>query len=302
MSEKNITDSKESCLQQKGSITNSIICEVALGLLASVIPAVFAVWSMIEILDIFELKGLLIFLINVALLAIIIYVAVDYIRHNVKKLKEINAQYQSLISEEEKIELKKTKRRNGIIAIVSIIVILALIITPIVSFNLNLSKGYKEAVAIFENGSYEEAENAFKKLPKDDYNDTKSYVSLCEAHIAYDNGEIKKAYFETIDLCFKDVIDEQAKAIADFKEKVKAEYDSYSKAEEKEQTNVKKYYRIPTTTKSYSYTFKNKTNQKKDDDPYNVNDYSNEEDFYDDNYDSFFDYYEAEDYYKEHHE
>ena len=36
-------------------------------------------------------------------------------------------------------------------------------------------------------------------------------------------------------------------------------------------------------------------------DKYNVNDYSNEEDFYDDHYDDFLDYYDAEDYYKEHH-
>lgn len=40
---------------------------------------------------------------------------------------------------------------------------------------------------------------------------------------------------------------------------------------------------------------------KKDDDPYNVNDYSNEEDFYYDNYDDFWDYEDAEDYYREHH-
>lgn len=40
----------------------------------------------------------------------------------------------------------------------------------------------------------------------------------------------------------------------------------------------------------------------KDDDPYNVNDYSNEEDFYYDNYDDFWDYEDAEDYYNEHHD
>lgn len=45
---------------------------------------------------------------------------------------------------------------------------------------------------------------------------------------------------------------------------------------------------------------KNKTSGTEND-PYNVNDYSNEEDFYDDHYDDFFDYYDAEDYYREHH-
>ena len=37
-------------------------------------------------------------------------------------------------------------------------------------------------------------------------------------------------------------------------------------------------------------------------DPYNAKDYRNEEDFYDDHYDDFFDYYDAENYYREHHD
>lgn len=52
--------------------------------------------------------------------------------------------------------------------------------------------------------------------------------------------------------------------------------------------------RIPSTTR--------KRTQTTQEDPYNVNDYSSEEDFYDDNYDDFLDYYDAEDYYREHHE
>ena len=49
-----------------------------------------------------------------------------------------------------------------------------------------------------------------------------------------------------------------------------------------------------------SQTTKQATTKKKD--PYDVNSYSNEEDFYDDHYDDFMDYYEAEDYYNEHHD
>lgn len=50
------------------------------------------------------------------------------------------------------------------------------------------------------------------------------------------------------------------------------------------------------------YTPKKSTKKSQDDDPYDVNDYSNEEDFYYDHYDDFFDYYDAEDYYNEHHD
>ena len=40
---------------------------------------------------------------------------------------------------------------------------------------------------------------------------------------------------------------------------------------------------------------------KKDDDPYDVNDYDHPDDFYYDHYDDFFDFEEAEEYYKKHH-
>ena len=51
---------------------------------------------------------------------------------------------------------------------------------------------------------------------------------------------------------------------------------------------------------SYSFTPYRSPSKKDDDDPYNAKDYSDEEDFYYDNYDDFFDYEDAEDYYNEH--
>ncbi len=50
------------------------------------------------------------------------------------------------------------------------------------------------------------------------------------------------------------------------------------------------------------YKNKKSSSTKKKEDPYNVNDYSDPEDFYYDNYDDFWEYEEAEDYYNEHHE
>lgn len=41
-----------------------------------------------------------------------------------------------------------------------------------------------------------------------------------------------------------------------------------------------------------------KSNGKNNDDPYNAKDYRNVDDFYYDHYDDFFDYYDAENYYK----
>ena len=47
---------------------------------------------------------------------------------------------------------------------------------------------------------------------------------------------------------------------------------------------------------------KSSSSKKSYSDPYNVNDYSDPEDFYDDNYDDFWDYEDAEDYYNEYHD
>ena len=49
------------------------------------------------------------------------------------------------------------------------------------------------------------------------------------------------------------------------------------------------------------YKDKKSSSSKKKEDPYNVNEYSDPEDFYYDNYDDFWEYEEAEDYYNEHH-
>ena len=47
-------------------------------------------------------------------------------------------------------------------------------------------------------------------------------------------------------------------------------------------------------------TYKPKYNPPKDDDPYNAKDYFDLDSFYEDNYDDFFDWEDAEDYYRDH--
>ena len=54
----------------------------------------------------------------------------------------------------------------------------------------------------------------------------------------------------------------------------------------------------PTTKYVPSYNYR--PSYKSNDDPYDIDRYSNEKDFYYDNYENFIDYYEAEKYFKEH--
>ena len=63
--------------------------------------------------------------------------------------------------------------------------------------------------------------------------------------------------------------------------------------------NGKNPYKNKTSSSSSSY--KKNSAKKSNDDPYNVNDYTDPEDFYYDNYDDFWEYEEAEDYFNEHH-
>lgn len=57
----------------------------------------------------------------------------------------------------------------------------------------------------------------------------------------------------------------------------------------------------PSATPRYTYNPHSLHTPIPQDDPYNVYEYENEEDFYDEHYDDFLDYYDAEDYYNEHH-
>lgn len=69
----------------------------------------------------------------------------------------------------------------------------------------------------------------------------------------------------------------------------KRKYNNYSSG-----TQSSSSYYSP--SKSYNSSSSNNESS----DPYNAKDYTDAEDFYDDNYDDFYDYYDAEDYYNEH--
>ena len=80
----------------------------------------------------------------------------------------------------------------------------------------------------------------------------------------------------------------------EYNERKREEKASESKAEEKST-------HTPSTKSGDRINYK-PYKRKSDEEPYNVNDYSDPEDFYDDNYDDFWDYEEAEDYYNSYHE
>ena len=90
--------------------------------------------------------------------------------------------------------------------------------------------------------------------------------------------------------CAYDIYD--LSCVSDFLKSI-GKYEEYQSQIESARNEIYERTRLDnnsySSTKSYSYEQK--------EDPYNVYDYSDAEDFYDDNYDDFWDYEEAEDYF-----
>lgn len=96
----------------------------------------------------------------------------------------------------------------------------------------------------------------------------------------------------------------QLRYVNEFTAKLDAEYaiDLKKTIHDETRSNTNKASEY-TTEKITSYKYKaDDYKSTSSNDPYNVNDYSNEEDFYDDHYYDFFDYYDAENYYRRYHD
>jgi len=98
------------------------------------------------------------------------------------------------------------------------------------------------------------------------------------------------------------IIESNAKPEYDFSHLRRSSYSygnsssSYSSTYSDDNSGSQRTFSYYTPSKSYKSS--SGTNAKSD--PYDAKDYSNEDDFYDDHYDDFFDYYDAEDYYNRH--
>ena len=337
-----------------------------LAVMSAATMGILIVW--LAALDVGETSGIVFFtLLSVFSLIVGWYSTSDIIRTGYRELKALNKEYLLILSLKE-IELftKKKKRRQRGFA--TVIVLFVIILTAVYSFNRSvLIKNYSAAVALYENGAYNEAEEQFKAIEEKNYKDTSAYISLCRAKTSCEQGFYVSAYYELKKAVFKNPSQEQSHEVKVFQNDLKRKYDAYlyeqKKAEEKAfrekirngvpfvdmpeseirntslgapSQDVRHEYEIiggqryeakvyefrkdnkliftarcvkgkvtkvhdyrKTSSNSYTYHYSSGSNSSKDD-PYNAKGYSNAEDFYDDNYDDFFDYYDAEDYYNEH--
>lgn len=165
---------------------------------------------------------------------------------------------------------------------------------------------YTRVYDLIEEGNYEEAEGLMNRdvlngLIYDHGENGEALCGYCYAKEWYEKRGASWAHL-FIPVKWKRSRDyfwyfdsKQYAEVIKFYEVIDAEYvPSWGKwqpsKEKNSKTSTRKIPQIKTKKRSTSST----------DDRYNMSDYTNAEDFYDDNYYDFMDYYEAEDYYNEH--
>ena len=202
-----------------------------------------------------------------------------------------------------------TSKRKTIIIISAVIIFMLLFAAASWYFqNKYTVNTYNNALQLIDNDSYKAAKTELEKIVEFDYKDTDDLIELCEAHISYDDG-CCGVYWDIENLEFKYQTKERLDKINAFIEKSKAEYKEFfdklveeSKAQHSDSSASSRpsYSSSSSSTyKSKSYSYKSRSNDD-DYDEYNVKDYKFAEDFYDDHYEDFFDFDDAEDYFNAH--
>ena len=202
-----------------------------------------------------------------------------------------------------------TSKRKTIIIISAVIIFMLLFAAASWYFqNKYTVNTYNNALQLIDNDSYKTAKKELEKIAEFDYKDTDDLIELCEAHISYDEG-CTGAYMKIDDLDFEYQTKERRDKINAFIEKSRAEYKEYfdklvadSKPKNPDNSTISQpsYSSGSSSTyKSKSYSYKSRSNDD-DYDEYNVKDYKFAEDFYDDHYEDFFDFDDAEDYFNAH--
>ena len=199
-------------------------------------------------------------------------------------------------------------KRKTIAKVIGAVIVITAVILLFNIGNIKNAHYYHQAIGFVNEGKYDEARTALNEIKDYPYKEKSEIYSFSRDLERFEKegkafGPDGNFTYYSFDFKFSDDTEKKKVDInkyleghyAEIKEKAdKNFYDSiWNKPTEKETTTKKTY------SGSSSYKSKKKS---KSIDTYDVNDYSNEEDFYDDHYDDFMDYYEAEDYYNEHHD
>ena len=159
---------------------------------------------------------------------------------------------------------------------------------------------FDQAVEMVMNGNWKGAIETFESLSQSNYKGARDFYLYCKGKQQYAEGDLKAAYKTVGQTMLKDLTEEQREFIQDYFFELDHEYH-------------RKYgYDLPTENKPSSnnsssssgmgnHPHSSGSNSSSKTDPYNAKDYANEDDFWEDYYNDFIDFDEAEQYWDEHH-
>lgn len=104
---------------------------------------------------------------------------------------------------------------------------------------------YEEAINLISKECYEDASDKLQSIAEENYQDTEELTAYCEANIAYANGNISSAYWDSYSLSFRYQTSEQQEKIDSFINKVEQEYDDYC---EQKRIEEQKAYELKITS------------------------------------------------------
>lgn len=202
------------------------------------------------------------------------------------------------------------KRERNVFVVLTLIAAGAMIVFGFKNFKLAEAVcDYRDGIELIHQGEYIEATAKLGSTSCKEYRDSRGLIVYCLARDCYNNGSVVVARekLDELNQEYKITNFQMANEIKKFEKKVDDEYNKYLKEkEEEEQTKAEPERKRPSTTEpaetttQKKYSYRRPSYQKEDKGDYNPQDYYDPEDFYDDYYDDFADYEEAEDYYYDH--
>ena len=199
----------------------------------------------------------------------------------------------------------KEKWRYIILAIVAVAIIGA-IITQVIIQKEKQRAVYDHCVDLALEGNWWDTIDTFRTLSKSNYEASSTFYDFCTALKYYDEGNIEDAHEVSYRMPFKGLTHEQ-------RVKILEHYDVINDAYERKYGV--RYPLTPTPSSGSSNNssshsgsstgsqsnFSSGSHSSSTEDPYNISDYDDVDDFYDDYYYDFEDFDEAEMYWDDHH-
>ena len=276
----------------------SVICGLALLFCSPAIILTVVAFMTLSGSDSSEFVAVLIFCAGIVWCAMVCYAVHKIIEKKCKDLGNIKAEYLKNRTECESRKDNKIKRINITLGIVFVVIIFIL---PIVKWDIANSKAegiYIQAEElVWDKKEYENAIGLLESI-EIEYKDKTALIAYCQAKVALSENRVSSAYFRIDDIKFTNLSEKQLQEVELFKNELKVTYDKY--IEERYSNNYTVVYESTTRYEPTTKYIPSYNNNSYDDDPYDIDRYRNEEDFYYDNYENFIDYYDAEKYFKEH--